>query len=91
MKLALFDLDNTLLSGDTDVEWLDFLVDAGLPASERAANHEMDRRYRSGEAAALEYVRFYLRFYPPHDMCTSCESDSCASASGRACCRRRAS
>jgi len=69
MKLALFDLDNTLLSGDTDVEWLDFLVERGvLPASERAANHEMDRRYRSGEAAALEYVRFYLRFYPAHDM-----------------------
>ncbi|HEY8252701.1 MAG TPA: HAD family hydrolase [Burkholderiales bacterium] len=71
MKLALFDLDNTLLSGDTDVEWLDFLVERGvLPASERAANHEMDRRYRSGEAAALEYVRFYLRFYPAHDMST---------------------
>jgi len=71
MKLALFDLDNTLLSGDTDVEWLDFLVErAVLPPAERAANHEMDRRYRSGEAAALEYVRFYLRFYPAHDMAT---------------------
>jgi HAD superfamily hydrolase (TIGR01490 family) len=71
MKLALFDLDNTLLSGDTDVEWLDFLVERGeLPSTERAANHEMDRRYRSGEAAALEYVRFYLRFYPAHDMAT---------------------
>jgi len=71
MKLALFDLDNTLLSGDTDVEWLDFLIEQGvLPESNRRANLEMDRRYRSGEAAALEYVRFYLRFYPAHDMST---------------------
>ena len=71
MNLVLFDLDNTLLSGDTDVEWLDFLIDQGvLPQSARRENAEMDRRYRSGQADALEYVRFYLRFYPPHDMPT---------------------
>jgi HAD superfamily hydrolase (TIGR01490 family) len=71
MNLALFDLDNTLLSGDTDVEWLDFLVEQGvLPGSDHEANLEMDRRYRAGEAGALEYVRFYLRFYPRHAMAT---------------------
>ena len=69
MNLVLFDLDNTLLSGDTDVEWLDFLVERGvLPASEREANHEMDRRYARGEATPLEYVRFYLGYYRAHDM-----------------------
>jgi HAD superfamily hydrolase (TIGR01490 family) len=69
MNLALFDLDNTLLSGDTDVEWLGFLVEQGvLSKSDQQANMEMDRRYRVGEAGALEYVRFYLRFYPAHDM-----------------------
>ncbi|HVJ24422.1 MAG TPA: HAD family hydrolase, partial [Burkholderiales bacterium] len=69
MNLVLFDLDNTLLSGDTDVEWIDFLVEQGvLRQSDHEANHAMDRRYRTGEADALEYVRFYLRFYPPHDM-----------------------
>jgi len=68
MNLALFDLDNTLLSGDTDVEWLDFLIGRGaLDRSLHDANLEMDRRYRSGEAGALEYVRFYLSFYPAHD------------------------
>ena len=71
MNLVLFDLDNTLLSGDTDVEWLDFLVEQGvLPDSERAANHAMDRRYASGEASTLEYVRFYLGYYRPHDLDT---------------------
>jgi HAD superfamily hydrolase (TIGR01490 family) len=69
MNLVLFDLDNTLLSGDTDVEWLDFLVEQGvLPAAEREANHEMDRRYASGEATPLDYVRFYLGYYRPHDI-----------------------
>ncbi|HEU4351810.1 MAG TPA: HAD family hydrolase [Burkholderiales bacterium] len=65
MNLALFDLDNTLLSSDTDVEWLDFLIGQGvLDKSLHGENLEMDRRYRSGKAGALEYVRFYLRFYP---------------------------
>jgi HAD superfamily hydrolase (TIGR01490 family) len=69
MNLALFDLDNTLLSGDTDVEWLDFLVERGvLPVSVREANHAMDRSYASGAASPLDYVRFYLSYYPPHDM-----------------------
>ena len=69
MNLVLLDLDNTLLSGDTDVEWLDFLVEQGvLPASEREANHEMDRRYGSGDASTLEYVRFYLGYYRAFDM-----------------------
>jgi HAD superfamily hydrolase (TIGR01490 family) len=71
MNLVLFDLDNTLLSGDTDVEWLDFLIDEGVvPQSARQENAEMDRRYRSGQADALEYVRFYLRSYPPHELPT---------------------
>jgi HAD superfamily hydrolase (TIGR01490 family) len=71
MNLALFDLDNTLLSGDTDFEWLAFLVEQGvLSRSDEGANARMDRRYRSGEAGTLEYVRFYLRHYPPHDMPT---------------------
>ena len=28
-RLALFDLDNTLLTGDTDVLWCDFLIECG--------------------------------------------------------------
>ena len=71
MNLALFDLDNTLLEGDTDFEWLEFLVEQGaVSKEERARNVEMDERYRTGAADPIEYVRFYLRFYPPHDMRT---------------------
>ena len=71
MNLVLLDLDNTLLSGDTDVEWLEFLIEQGvLPASENRKNHEMDRRYASGEASTREYVCFYLGYYPPYDLAT---------------------
>ena len=30
MTLAIFDLDNTLLSGDSDHEWAQFLIDRGV-------------------------------------------------------------
>ena len=30
MKLALFDLDNTLLTGDSDFEWAQFLIAQGV-------------------------------------------------------------
>ena len=71
MKLALFDLDNTLLSGDTDVEWLAFLIQEGaVPACEQASNLDIDARYAEGRIGAAEYVRFYLRYYPPHEMAT---------------------
>ena len=30
MNLALFDLDNTLLNGDSDFEWAQFLIEQGV-------------------------------------------------------------
>ncbi|MES2553407.1 MAG: HAD-IB family hydrolase, partial [Pseudomonadota bacterium] len=30
MQLALFDLDNTLLAGDSDFQWGQFLIEEGL-------------------------------------------------------------
>ena len=32
MRLALFDLDNTLLAGDSDYEWAQYLIDQGVLA-----------------------------------------------------------
>jgi HAD superfamily hydrolase (TIGR01490 family) len=69
VRLALFDLDNTLLSGDSDVEWLSFLIEEGvLPRSEAAANEDMAQRYAAGTVAVEDFVRFYLRLYPPHPL-----------------------
>jgi len=32
LNLTLFDLDNTLLSGDSDFEWAQFLIEQGVRA-----------------------------------------------------------
>jgi HAD superfamily hydrolase (TIGR01490 family) len=61
-RLVLFDLDDTLLSGDSDVLWCDFLMDKGL--LERAVfaqrNADMDARYRAGTVGAQEFADFYV-------------------------------
>ena len=60
-RLALFDLDNTLLTGDSDVLWVEFLLARGiLDASFAAANTDMDRRYRAGLATAQEFCALYV-------------------------------
>jgi phosphoserine phosphatase len=62
-ELVLFDLDHTLLDGDSDVEWLAFLIEEGAVdrTKEETANAEMARRYKEGTAGTLEFVRFYMR------------------------------
>ena len=62
LRLALFDLDNTLLTGDSDVLWCEFLMARGaLDRSTFAPrNADMDRRYRAGEATAEEFCALYV-------------------------------
>ncbi len=71
-KLALFDLDNTLLIGDSDDEWLYFLIEHGVidREAESAAHADMVRRYREGRAGTLEFCEFFLRFFVPHEQAT---------------------
>jgi len=59
--LALFDLDGTLLAGDTDVLWCEFLIDAGILERETfaAANRSVAERYQRGEIAPAEFATFY--------------------------------
>lgn len=60
--LALFDLDHTLLTLDSDEAWVEFLIEEGLLDRARfeRANHEMVARYRAGEATSVEFTYFYL-------------------------------
>ena len=69
-KLALFDLDNTLLTGDSDDEWFNFLVAEGVLdlAAEEAAKADISRRYRDGSVGELEFCEFFLRLFVPHEM-----------------------
>ena len=61
-KLTLFDLDNTLLSGDSDVLWCDFLMDKGLldRAAFAARNADMEARYQAGTVGVQEFADFYI-------------------------------
>lgn len=60
--LALFDLDHTLLSGDSDVLWCEWLMREGLleRASFEPRNAEMEARYRAGTVSAFDFCRFYV-------------------------------
>lgn len=62
MTLALFDLDNTLLGGDSDYAWGQFIVTKGMVDKEtyRAANHQYYLDYQRGELDAVAYQRFCM-------------------------------
>lgn len=61
-RLALFDLDHTLLLGDSDVLWCDFLIAEGLldRAGFAARNADMEARYQAGTVGVDEFAGFYV-------------------------------
>jgi len=61
-EIALFDLDNTLLSGDSDYEWAQFLIERGvLDRSEyEARNEHFFRQYKEGRLDIHEFLDFQL-------------------------------
>ena len=62
LPLTLFDLDHTLLDGDSDVLWCEFLIDRGvLDRGEfEARNRQMERDYKAGSVSPLEFCEFYV-------------------------------
>ena len=62
MRLALFDLDNTLLSGDSDFEWAQFLMDKGILDSAVYAekNEHFFTQYKEGTLDIHEFLDFQL-------------------------------
>lgn len=73
-RLALFDLDHTLLPLDSDYQWADYLARtgrAGDPEIARARNEELMQRYNAGELTAEEAAEFMLGLlaaHEPHDL-----------------------
>jgi len=62
MNLALFDLDNTLLSGDSDFEWAQFLISKGVVDREvqEAKNIEFYEHYKAGTLDIDAFLAFQL-------------------------------
>jgi HAD superfamily hydrolase (TIGR01490 family) len=69
MKLALFDLDNTLLEGDSDVEWAQFLIEEGVlhPEHYHAKNQWFAARYKDGTLDIQEFLDFQLKPLSEHE------------------------
>jgi HAD superfamily hydrolase (TIGR01490 family) len=63
VNLALFDLDNTLLSGDSDFEWSQFLVEEGVLDRElfEAKNIAFYEQYKAGTLNINEFLDFQLK------------------------------
>ena len=63
MILALFDLDNTLLAGDSDFEWAQFLIDRGVLDREvyAARNQAFYDQYKAGTLDIREFLDFQLK------------------------------
>ena len=62
MRLALFDLDHTLLDGDSDQLWCDFLIDKGMldKVIFSAQNEAMTRDYKTGTVNVQAFSEFYI-------------------------------
>lgn len=70
MSLAIFDLDNTLLAGDSDYEWGQFLVRQGIvnaPVYE-AANQRFMQQYEAGTLDIREFARFAFKPLTEHPL-----------------------
>ncbi|HET7776337.1 MAG TPA: HAD family hydrolase [Azospira sp.] len=63
MNLALFDLDNTLLAGDSDFEWAQFLISQGVLDQEvhEARNQAFYEQYKAGTLDIYEFLDFQLK------------------------------
>lgn len=69
MTLALFDLDNTLLSGDSDYLWGRFLVEQGIVDGDEyeQRNQSFYDQYRAGTLDIFEFLAFQLRPLSDHE------------------------
>ena len=68
MQLALFDLDHTLLTGDSDYEWTQYLVSKGIVdrTTHEARNAEVYEQYKAGTMDIHEFLDFQLRPLADH-------------------------
>ena len=70
MRLALFDLDNTLLGGDSDHAWGDYLCARGILDADtyKARNDEFYQDYLAGRLDLNEYLNFTLEILAATDV-----------------------
>jgi HAD superfamily hydrolase (TIGR01490 family) len=72
LTLAIFDLDKTLLAGDSDHAWGEFLVARGLVDGDtyKRYNDRFYAAYQAGELDIGAYLTFALQPLAEHDLAT---------------------
>ena len=72
MRLALFDLDNTLLGGDSDHAWGDYLCERGFldAVAYKTRNDEFYQDYLAGKLDNAAYLNFCLEVLGRTEMAT---------------------
>ena len=67
-NLALFDLDNTLLAGDSDYNWSLFLISEGLldAKTHRDRNEQFYLDYKDGTLDIVAFLKFQLQPLSQH-------------------------
>ncbi len=72
MRLVLFDLDNTLLDGDSDFEWSQFLIRIGALDRElfEAKNLTFYEQYKAGTLDIHQFLDFQLKPLSRHPRST---------------------
>ena len=68
MDLAIFDLDNTLLAGDSDYQWGEFLIEIGVlnRAEHAAINDQFYADYKAGQLDIYKFLDFQLKPLSQH-------------------------
>lgn len=69
-NLALFDLDNTLLAGDSDYNWSLFLIEEGLldANTHHARNEQFYEDYKNGSLDIYKFLEFQLKPLSEHSV-----------------------
>jgi HAD superfamily hydrolase (TIGR01490 family) len=72
LSLAIFDLDNTLLRGDSDHAWGRFLIENHIVNGEEyeRENERYYAQYQAGTLDIMEFLAFALRPLSRHDRAT---------------------
>ncbi|MCW8930684.1 MAG: HAD-IB family hydrolase [Gammaproteobacteria bacterium] len=75
MNLAIFDLDNTLIGGDSDFLWGEFLVEKALvdPVLYKQENQRFYDEYKAGTLDIYDFLKFSLAPLSKHSIETLSE------------------
>jgi HAD superfamily hydrolase (TIGR01490 family) len=68
LDLILFDLDNTLLAGDSDYEWAQYLIEKGVRDRDEheAKNLQFYEQYKSGTLDIYQFLNYQLKPLASH-------------------------